>query len=276
MKYIILSALLLLLSCSQQSKIEGEVKIMDQSVIEHLKSLEKIKIYFGHQSVGYNIMDGLEDLIKESGSIKINVIESDGSGELPEYYFAHSRVGNNTEPNTKCDAFSEILTEEFAQQLDFALLKFCYVDLRAKDDPKAVFEYYKTTIDSIKKKYPHLTIIHVTIPLTAIQTGWKVPIKKLFNSEIQGYAENINRYNFNSLLRKYYKNDPIFDLSEVESTYPDGSRTLFEQDGKTYFYLIPEYTYDGGHLNELGRQLAAKELVKILASIDKNKNEFLN
>jgi hypothetical protein len=276
MKYIILSVLLLLLSCSQQSKIEGEVKIMDQSVIENLKSLEKIKIYFGHQSVGYNIMDGLEDLMQEAGNNSIKIIESDGSNKLPEYYFAHSRVGNNTEPSTKCDAFSEILSEEFAKQLDFALLKFCYVDMGAKDDPTAVYEYYKTTIDSIKKKYPHLTIIHITIPLTTIQTGWKVPIKKLLDKEIQGHAENINRYIFNSLLKKYYKNDPIFDLSEVESTYPDGSRALFEQDGKTYFSLISEYTYDGGHLNELGRQLVAKELVKILDSIVKNKNEYLN
>ena len=126
MKFVVLM-LFFVLSCSQQSKIEGEFKVMDQSVVDNLRLLEKSKIYFGHQSVGYNIMNGVEDLMKEAGNNKINIVESDGSGELPEYYFAHSRAGKNTEPNTKCDGFSEILNDDFATNLDVAFLKFCYV-----------------------------------------------------------------------------------------------------------------------------------------------------
>ncbi len=57
----------------------------------------------------------------------------------------------------------------------------------------------------------------------------------------------------------------IFDLSKVESTYLDGSRESFEKDDGTYYALSPDYTYDGGHLNELGRKLAAKELIRVLA-----------
>ena len=125
-------------------------------------------------------------------------------------------------------------------------------------------------MDSIKKRSPYLTLIHVTIPLTAFQTGWKVPLKKLLGKEVGGYKENINRYIVNEKLKEYYKSDPIFDLSKIESTYPDGSRESFEQDGKIYYALVPDYTYDGGHLNELGRKLAAKGLIRVLAENLKN------
>ncbi len=254
-----------ILACSQQSKIEGEVKIMDQTLIDNLKIIEKSKIYFGHQSVGFNIMDGLTDLIKEAGNDNISILETDGKQKLPEFYFAHSRVGKNTEPNTKCDVFADVLKEDFAQKLDFAFLKFCYVDMRREDNPQTVFEYYKSTIDSIKKKYPDLSIAHVTIPLTTIQTGWKVPFKKMFGKTLGGHIENMKRIQFNEILKIHYKDDPIFDLSKVESTYPDGSRESFEYEGKSYFALVPEYADGAGHLNEYGRKIAAKELIKVLA-----------
>ncbi len=274
MKYIVLSVLLLFISCSQQSKIEGEVNIMDQTVIDNLKSIEKFKIYFGHQSVGFNIMDGVADLIKEAGNENINILGTDGKQDLPEYYFVHSKVGKNTEPNSKCDAFSEILSGDFAKNLDVTFLKFCFVDMQAEDDPKSVFEYYQSTMDSLNKKYPKLSIVHVTIPLTTIQTGWKVILKNLLGKKVGGYPENVKRLEFNEMLKKYYKDDPIFDLAAVESTYPDGSRECFEQDGSTYYALAPDYTYDGGHLNELGRKLAAKELIRILAETIKKKNDY--
>jgi len=137
--------------------------------------------------------------------------------------------------------------------------------MRAEDDPKSVFEYYKSTMDSIKKNNPSITLVHITVPLTTIQTGWKVFIKNILGKEIGGYKENLKRFEFNEMLKEYYKADPIIDLSMVESTYPDGSRESFEKGGNTYYSLVPDYTYDGGHLNELGRKLVAKELLNILA-----------
>ncbi|MCK5076580.1 MAG: hypothetical protein KAR38_09400, partial [Calditrichia bacterium] len=79
-------------------------------------------------------------------------------------------------------------------------------------------------------------------------------------------------YEYNELLKETFKDEPVFNLAKVESTYPDGSRESFTQNGKTYYSLIRNYTYDGGHLNELGRQIAAKELMKVLAEAVKNKD----
>ena len=50
---------------------------------------------------------------------------------------------------------------------------------------------------------------------------------------------------FNELLIKEYDGkEPVFDLAEIESTRPDGRRETFTKDGKTYYSLIPDYTYD--------------------------------
>jgi hypothetical protein len=62
------------------------------------------------------------------------------------------------------------------------------------------------------------------------------------------------RTRFNDILRKYYsEKEPFFDLAKAESTFPDGKRETFEVDGKTYEAMVPMYSDDGGHLNELGR-----------------------
>ncbi len=265
MRYILIVILSSFLSFCSETKPIGDIKIMDPTVTKDLQTLSTAKIFFGHQSVGYNIMDGVNDLIKEAGNDSLQVIEMKKGTELPPYYFAHARVGKNTEPDTKCDAFAQDIHELFKNNLDMAALKFCFVDMRADDDPQQVFDYYKSTMDSLKKQYPHTRFIHFTLPLTTIQTGWKVPLKKLLGKEISGFADNMKRAAYNRLLKKYYKDDPIFDLSAVESTYPDGRRQSFEVAGKTYYALIPQYSSDRGHLNTLGRRIVAKAFVHVLA-----------
>jgi hypothetical protein len=69
------------------------------------------------------------------------------------------------------------------------------------------------------------------------------------------------------LIDKYKNVDPIYDLAKIESLYPDSGRSSFRHKGKKYFSLARQYTYDGGHLNETGRYLVAKELLKVLSEI---------
>ena len=39
------------------------------------KPLMDKKIYFGHQSVGFNILDGVSEILKNNPSIKLNIIK---------------------------------------------------------------------------------------------------------------------------------------------------------------------------------------------------------
>ena len=267
---LITSLIIMFIYCSNQ--IEEDLSMIDNSFIQDLKLVHTQKIYFGHQSVGKNIMQGLTDLISMQNEVEFPVVDLDATDSLPEYYFAHSRIGANTDPQGKCDAFAELIERNIAENLDIALMKFCYVDIDENTDVQALFDYYKDTAEKIRKKYPDMVLLHVTAPLMANSGGWKIKIKRLINYQDYTDPANIKRNEFNNLILETYKNEPIFDLARVESTYPEGKRESFKNNGKTYYSLISDYTYDGGHLNEYGRQLVAKEFIHTLARVIRTAN----
>jgi len=73
------------------------------------KQLASKKIYFGHQSVGANIIEGVEELIKENKQINLNIIRTTPSMfTLPTPVFAHSEIGKNGDPRSKVEEFVRI------------------------------------------------------------------------------------------------------------------------------------------------------------------------
>ena len=260
--------MILFISCQEEIVINEKEKgkNMQKLTVEAIEKVAAKKIFFGHMSVGLNILDGLKDLQKENSDFdKINVFElnSDPTVEEPGLY--HKKVGYNAVPKGKCDTFESILSaNEIGENFDIAFLKFCYVDIKEDTDVREIFDYYVRTVNNIKSKFPYLQIVHITIPLVAHSGGIKKTIKNL----IYGDIPNVKRNEYNILLKSEFEGkDPIMDLAAVESTYPDGKRESFEHDGKVVYALIPGYTYDGGHLNEIGRYRAANELIKVLSEI---------
>jgi hypothetical protein len=80
------------------------------------------------------------------------------------------------------------------------------------------------------------------------------------------FYDNRKRNQFNEMMRNEYSGkEPLFDLAKIESTYPDGKELTSIKDGKVQYTLIPDYTYDGGHLNERGRIMVAEKLLLFLA-----------
>jgi hypothetical protein len=232
-----------------------------------LEKLQKLQIYFGHRSVGNNIIQGLNDILKNYQDIRLNIVDMDSSESLPQYYFAHNRIGENGDPNSKCDAFADQLDKNMGSQVDIAFFKYCFADIKETIDIQKAFDHYKKTYSRLKTQYPDIIFIHVTVPLGSGTRGWKRAVKKLFNLDDWSYPSNIKRNEFNNLILATYQEDPIFDLAKFESTYPDGRRESFNQNGKTYYSLIPAYTHDGGHLNETGRKVLARELIQFLSSL---------
>src|SRR5205823_307900 len=80
-------------------------------------------------------------------------------------------------------------------------------------------------------------------------------------------ANNLKRCEFNTLLLRHYAGAVIFDLARVESTLRNGRRSTFEYRGATGYSLLRDYAADNGHLNELGRRVAARELIRTLAGV---------
>ncbi len=232
------------------------------------QKLAQKRIYFGHQSVGNNILDGVRDVMKENPQVKLNIKETSDPNDFNAPIFAHARVGKNMDPLSKCDSLADNMTQGLKQKVDIAFFKFCYIDILNATDVNQVFNTYKDTIERVKKNSPNTMIIHVTTPVRVVQTGLKVWTKKVIGRPIGGYDDNIKRERFNTLLRKEYSGkEPIFDLAGIESIFPDGSRSTFKKDGKEYPALVPAYTNDGGHLNELGRKVVAEQLLILLANI---------
>jgi hypothetical protein len=66
-------------------------------------------------------------------------------------------------------------------------------------------------------------------------------------------------------MRNHYDPDELFDIAKIEATFSDGTfnRYLNGIPG-----LIPEYSSDGGHLNQSGRLLIARQLMtKLLINL---------
>jgi hypothetical protein len=253
----------------------GERAMPDFQADEALKSeMAKVagyRVFFGHQSVGGDIVRGLDDLKRLSGEQGLRIVRYRPGISLPATFFAESDVGTNQHPQSKFDHFSRLVDTDLAGKIDIALVKICYVDLGRGSDAgvDAVFRGYVEAVKTLEAAHPGLVVIPVTSPLRTRIDGLgpvdhlKVIIKRVLGRD----DDNTQRNAFSARIREAFRDRPVFDLSAVESTYPDGSRETYGKDGSTEA-LVPDYTSDGGHLNELGRRRAARELIRVLAKVE--------
>ncbi|MBM4779468.1 MAG: hypothetical protein GQE15_17310 [Archangiaceae bacterium] len=230
---------------------------MAQPLKTQLETLSTKRVLFAHQSVGMNLLAGLEALAKEEG-VTVPVRELAGAPLTPGV--THFFVGENEHPLGKLEHFAATL--EKTPGVEVALLKLCYVDFAPDTDVTALFTAYQAKHDALKAKFPSVEFVHVTAPLTVVQTGLKAFAKRLTGSAPWGARENVKRHEFNELLRKTYGAARLFDLAAVESTGTDAC--TFERDGKTWPCLRASWTDDGGHLNAKGQREVARAFVEAL------------
>lgn len=232
------------------------------------KSIESKRIYFAHMSVGQDIINGINDLLKENSRASLTIIDKANAdtGSLPESFLLHSKVGENTKPVSKCLDYRSIVNSELKDKIDYALLKFCYIDINENTNVPELFDTYRSTIDKLISENPGTRFIHITVPLRYTDSGLQVWARELIGQPNKTKMANIKRNEFNNLLKDHYgRNQPVFDLAVAQSTYPDGrTETFTYKSDYTYNTLIGDYTYDGGHLNEYGRQKVARDFLKFL------------
>lgn len=243
--------------------LDNKISIKDIPV-EKWQELYGKKIYFGHQSVGYNIFDGIKGVLAENPQIKLNLVE--GKNPLGTAFFAHSPVGINENPKSKTEDFIELLDSGLAENVDIAFHKYCYVDVNNSLTAKQIFTNYKNEMDKLSKKYPEINFFHFTMPLTSVQTGPKAWVKKLLGKPLGGVKANMKRNEYNELLKNTFSEDGnVFDIAAVEALKPDGSLQTFTVDGEKYLSLYPDYTSDGGHLSQEGQKEVAEKFLIFLA-----------
>jgi len=263
----LLSALLLC-GCTKGEMTMGATATSSASrlSVPELDKIRSMKILFGHQSVGSNLIDGLNEIAAAHPAARLQIVDMDTAAGMQGPWFAHFPVGTNRQPDAKIASFREHLAGA-GNSIDVAFFKFCYVDAGKDSDVEGLFSRYRTAIAEARKQSPAVAVVHVTMPLTSIDNGWRGLLKRV-RGRSTGEEDNAARTRFNNLMRKEYGGrEPLFDLAAAESTAPDGSRVQGQIRGAAYEALCPRYTDDGGHLNRLGRDRCASALLQTLAQV---------
>jgi hypothetical protein len=244
--------------------VSAEVAPLSQ---EEKQSLNSKQIFFAHQSVGQNILDGLGEIGSPLPQRMLS--PSNVAAAFSSPGIVHALVGENMKPLSKIEHFEKMLMEGVGEHATFAMLKLCYIDIDANTDVDALFLRYEESLQRLRERFPKLTLAHVTTPLTTVESGFKSWLKKRMGKTLWGILENQKREAFNQKLRETYAGkEPVFDLALAESTYPDGTtREWFEHAGTQVPALVAGMSDDGGHLNLAGRAQVASAFARFLAGL---------
>lgn len=228
---------------------------------DYAEAVARLRVFFGHQSVGGDIIEGMKPWIVAS-----EVTENQTAS--PSTSFHHALIGTNTVPLSKLDAFDRLLhAEERRQHVDVAMAKFCFIDFDANTDVNALFAAYAEEMKKLEQELPQTTLVHFTAPLTTVQGGIRGWLKHHLGGNAWGEKENVKRNAYNELIRSSYPKELVFDLAKFEATLPDGHLDTYEVDGHPIPRLRADFTDDGGHLNDRGRQEIARALLRFLGTV---------
>jgi hypothetical protein len=213
-----------------------------------LASVAKRRIFFAHRSVGGNIVvDGLPAVYR---SFHLTPPVVNPGLPRPEGSFGDSWLNQTDDPQSKLDDFEAwVRTKGVGQAADVAFMKLGYLDVNDKTDVPALFAKYRSMMAGLERDFPNVTFLHVTITVTQ----WRP-------------EDNAAYERFNQLMRMQYGGTGrLVDLARVLSTRPDGARVEHHGDVGVYYTLYEGYASDGGHLNALGAQVAAMEMLRTIA-----------
>jgi hypothetical protein len=222
-----------------------------------------MKVFFGHKSVGMNILDGVRD-VYAAHEMAAPAIEEGRSQKSADIGFVdHAFIGANGNPLLKIQDFDSKMRSGIGEHVDVAMMKFCYVDINRRTDVNSLFATYSKTTAALRRDFPRVTLIYVTVPLTT-KPGLLSHLKSRLLSGGTD-ADNAARERLNALIRSECAGRNLFDLAAVESTAPDGTRASRTFHGEQCYQLYGGYAADDGHLNREGARVVATAWLKTIA-----------
>jgi len=233
------------------------------TLLADLAKVSRTRVFFGHQSVGMNILEGVSSVYAAHGMTAPPIGEGAAPGQ-DGGFIDHGFIGENGKPLLKIQDFAAKLRAGLGERVDVAMMKLCYVDITSGTDVQAVFDAYRTTMVALQREFPHVTFIHASVPLTT-EPGLLSKVKSLLTGRGGSAADNAARERFNALIRHQFAADHLFDLAAAESTAPDGGRVAGTQGGQRYYALYDGYAADSGHLNAEGARVIATAWLTAIA-----------
>ena len=239
---------------------------LDEVTAAEWQALAQRRVFFGHQSVGRNMMEGIRAVLAQRPDIGLKLVQTSDPSSVEGPALFDANIGENRRPASKADAFVRVVEAGLGKGA-LAMYKYCYIDVAGGTDIDALFEAYREQTRRLERAQPGVTLVHVTMPLKTAPEGLKETVKTMLGRPTET-ALNIKRNRFNELMRtEYGSRAPVFDLARLESSRPDGSRAFTRYQGRPVDMLAPEWTYDNGHLNEAGRRHVAEQFLVMLARL---------
>ena len=197
--------------------------------------------------------------------VRLNIVRNADPAKVSGPALVETGIRRNLDRASKMDDFVAALDWGMGTERGIAVCKLCYVDVTRSTDIRQLFGLYCRRIGEVRAKHPSVTIVHVTVPLTAKEYLVKALAKRAWAGQPHG-SQTSRETNTTALrLAHYGSTDVVFDLAAAESTRPDGSRAFFTDENEAIYTLAREFTSDGGHLNELGRRVVAHAFLMALA-----------
>lgn len=252
------------------NRVQGETSMSNDAGLADISAADltaasKARVFFGHQSVGINVLEGLSALYEAHGMPAPRIEQGRSPLTASGGFVEHDYLGVNEQPLGKIQDFDYALRNGLAEHIDIAMMKLCYIDFRSDTDVDALFAAYSDTVEALERDFPDIAIVKATVPLMTDRRGLSKLKARISGNDRFGPAENVARERFNTLVRERYAGDHLFDVAAAESTAPDGARSGGRHNGQDYFALYDGYASDPGHLNAQGAKVAAGAWVRAVA-----------
>jgi len=236
---------------------------------EDLIAVAHTRVFFGHQSVGMNMLNAIPAIYTDHGVSAPSIEQGRAEAAPNGGFIAHQFIGENTKPLLKIEDFNRTMRDGMVRRVDIALMKFCSLDITSSTDVDAIFARYRDTMAALERDFPSVTFIHVTVPLSTepnLLSRLKTLVKKLLGrSDPFRQEDNVARERLNALIRREYGGRHLFDLAAIESTKPDDTRVSGRYENQEYFALYDGYASDRLHLNAVGSTVAATAFLEAIA-----------
>jgi hypothetical protein len=129
---------------------QASVAVVSDITGKDLGKVSHTKVFFGHQSVGMNILDGVGGVYAAHG-MAAPVIDEGATDPGRDGFIDHAFIGENGNPLLKIQDFAAKLRSRLGQHVDVAMMKLCYVDVDSGTDADRLFATYRSTMAALQR-----------------------------------------------------------------------------------------------------------------------------
>jgi hypothetical protein len=247
----------------------NSVDLFDSIPDQYIQAASQIHQLFRHASVGNNISNGLDCLMDKTQprpsscdrDMPIDQIIYSSKYNRNNWVFEYHKPLPEQNPgwSDKISLFVNRVSD-LGPNSPFSVYSFKFGFVDGYNGSEIDNEFFNSTnsvyptirdLENLEDQYPNKVFVYWTMGL----------------SRMVGTSDS---YNFNQQMRAYAQanNKILFDFADIGSHRPDGT-PCYANTGNGVEALCDEYTNEdnGGHLNALGSQRAAKAMWVLMAQI---------